>query len=72
MTSFKTRQIVKVLEKLGYVQKRQTGSHLIMFNPQNKKILPVPIHNKDVKHGLLRGIIKENGSSEKEFLKLRK
>ena len=72
MTSFKTRQIVKVLEKLGYVQKRQTGSHLIMFNPQNKKILPVPIHNKDVKHGLLRGIIKESGSSEKEFLKLRK
>ena len=28
MASFKAREIVKILEKLGYIQKRQTGSHL--------------------------------------------
>lgn len=71
MSSFKAREIVKILQKLGYIQKRQTGSHLIMYNPKLKKIIPVPIHAKELKKGLVRGIIKQAQSTEKEFLKLK-
>lgn len=71
MASFKAREIVKILQKLGYVQKRQTGSHLIMYNPKLKRIIPVPIHAKELKKGLVRGIIKQAQSTEKEFLKLK-
>ena len=71
MASFKSREVVRILEKLGYIQKRQTGSHLIMYNPQKNRIIPIPMHNKDIKKGLLRGIIKQAELTEKEFLKLK-
>ena len=71
MSSFKAREILKILQKLGYVQKRQTGSHLIMYNPKLKRIIPIPIHTKELKKGLVRGIIKQAQSTEEEFLKLK-
>lgn len=71
MASFKSREIVKILQKLGFIQKRQTGSHLIMYNPRLKKIIPVPIHTKELKKGLVRSIIKQAQSSEEEFLRLK-
>ena len=71
MSSFKAREIVKILQKLEYIQKRQTGSHLIMYNPKVKRIIPVPIHTKELKKGLVRAIIKQAVSTEEEFLKLK-
>ena len=71
MASFKAREVVKILQKLGYVQKRQTGSHLIMYHPKLKRIIPVPMHVKDLKKGLVRGIIKQAESTLEEFLKLK-
>lgn len=71
MSAFKAKEVVRILEKLGFVKKRQTGSHLIMFNPGNKKIIPVPIHAKDIKSGLMKSVIKQANSTEKEFLKLK-
>lgn len=71
MPSFKPREIVRILEKLGYRQKRQTGSHLMMYHPELKRIIPVPMHGKEMKKGLLNAIIKQADSSEKEFLKLK-
>lgn len=71
MASFKARQIIRILEKLGYIKKRQTGSHAMMFNPKSKRIIPVPIHAKELKRGLLKAIIKQAESSEEEFLRLK-
>ncbi len=71
MASFKPREVVSILQKLGFNEKRQTGSHKVMYHPDTKKIVPVPIHPKDIKKGLMKGIIKEAGSSEEEFLKLK-
>ena len=71
MSSFKAREIVRILQKLGYIQKRQTGSHLIMYHPKLKRIIPVPMHTKELKKGLVKGIIKQAESSEKEFIKLK-
>lgn len=71
MASFKPKEIVKILKKLGFTPKRQTGSHLIMYRPSDNKIIPVPMHSKDVKRGLLKGIIKQANSNEEEFIKLK-
>ncbi|HCM37887.1 MAG: YcfA family protein [Candidatus Gottesmanbacteria bacterium GW2011_GWB1_43_11] len=71
MPAFKAKEVVKILKKLGFEEKRQTGSHLIMYNPQRKHIIPIPIHAKDLKKGLLKGIIKQAESTEEEFLKLK-
>ncbi len=71
MPSFKPKEVVSILLKLGFVQKRQTGSHVIMFNKSLEKIVPVPMHSKDLKTGTLKSIIKQAESTEKEFLKLK-
>lgn len=71
MVSFKAREIVRILEKLGFIQKRQTGSHLIMYHSKLKRIIPVPMHAKELKKGLVKGIIKQAESTEKEFIKLK-
>lgn len=71
MASFKPKEVVRILEKLKFIRKRQTGSHLIMFHPGNKIIIPVPIHPKDIKKGLLRSIVKQAQSTEEEFIGLK-
>ena len=71
MASFKPREVVTILKKLGFVEKRQTGSHKIMFHRNKNKIIPIPIHPKDIKKGLMKSIIKDAQSSAEEFLKLK-
>lgn len=71
MASFKPKEIIAVLSKLGFARKRQSGSHAIMFHPDSKVTIPVPVHAKEMKRGLLLGIIKQAKSSEEEFLKLK-
>jgi len=68
----RSKDVIKVLKKLGYIEKRQTGSHKIFLNPLKKKIITVPIHNKDLKVGLIRAIIRELEITKNEFLKLLK
>lgn len=71
MASFKPKEVVKILQKLGFVKRRQTGSHLIFYNLELKRTIPVPMHTKDIKKGLLKSIIKQADSTEEEFLKLK-
>lgn len=71
MASFKPREVISILKKLGFLEKRQSGSHLIMFQPDKKIIIPVPMHARDIKSGLIKGIIKQAQSSEEDFLKLK-
>lgn len=71
MASFKPREVVSILQKLGFVIRRQTGSHAIMYSSAFGRMVSIPMHTKDMKRGLLVSIIKKAGSTETEFLKLR-
>lgn len=71
MASFKPKEIISILRRLGYIAKRQTGSHVIMFHPVSKTIIPVPMHSRDIKRGLLLSIIKQAKSTEEEFIELK-
>lgn len=67
------RKLIKVLKKIGFEEIRQTGSHLILADRKNKKIVSVPIHNnKDLKRGLLRNIIKQAGLKVEELVTILK
>ncbi len=72
MATFKPKEVISILQKLGFAQKRQTGSHVIMYNPSLVKTIPIPMHGKDLKEGTLKAIIKQAQSEEKTFLKLKK
>jgi len=60
-------QVVKALERIGYVFDRQRGSHMILRQQSSPhRRLTVPDH-KEVAKGTLRAIIRQAGLTVEEF-----
>lgn len=56
----KCSELLKLLHNDGWVQIRQSGSHIIMRHPTKTGQIPVPYHgSKEVKKGLLSAILKQ-------------
>lgn len=70
LPQLKPREVARALERAGFERHHQTGSHLIMVNRAEKKIVSVPIHPREMKRGLLIGIIKQSGLTQKNFIEL--
>lgn len=66
----KAKDVVKVLEKLGFEFKRQKGSHMF-FEHSDGRTTVIPNHPaEDIDRGLLNKIIKQDLQvSREEFLK---
>ncbi|MBK9005708.1 MAG: type II toxin-antitoxin system HicA family toxin [Anaerolineae bacterium] len=65
------REIVRALERLGFVQARQRGSHVVMKKSTNEGTVGcvVPMHN-EVAIGTLHSILKQARISAEDFLKV--
>ncbi len=64
------KEMIKVLEALGFYLDRQRGSHLVM--KKDKTTIVVPVHNNDqLKIGLFKAILKDIDLSDKEFWNLK-
>lgn len=57
-------QIVRALERLGFVMARQSGSHIVMR--RNGQGCVVPNH-KEVKVGTVNGVLRQAGVTAEEF-----
>jgi len=66
----KSREIIKALQKAGFVEHRQKGSHKI-FKKENLRVV-VPFHSKDLKKGTIQSIIEQAGLTVDEFIELLK
>lgn len=71
MATFKPREVLSILKKLGYSKVRQSGSHIIMHHVQMQRTVIVPMHAKDLKQGTLNSIIKQADSTIEMFIKLK-
>ncbi len=69
LPSIKPKEFTRALERLGFVFRRQTGSHAIYRHPTTKVMASVPMHARDLKKGLVFGILKQAGISTEELLK---
>jgi len=67
-----SKQLVKLLKKIGFVEQRQKGSHLSLYNFETQIAVTVPIHSKTVGKGLTHSILKQAGLTIKEVKKLLK
>ncbi len=68
LPSVKPLECVRALEKLGFTQVRQTGSHLRM--EKGARRVTVPMHKgKDIDGRTLRSIIRQAGISVDAFLR---
>ena len=65
----KPRQIEKALTKLGFVPRSGKGSHVVFKHSDGRRTV-VPVHNRPVRTGTLRAILKQADISTDEFLKL--
>lgn len=66
----KARQVIKILQKLGFVKTRQKGSH-VFFTHSDGRTTVVPVHpTKQLGRGLLRSILDDIEVSPEEFKKL--
>ena len=69
LPQIKPRKIEKVLIKLGFASRSGKGSHVVFKHSDGRRTV-VPIHNRPVRTGTLRAILKQIELSTKEFLKL--
>lgn len=69
LPSLRARQVVRALERMGFVKDRQKGSHLVMIHPERKLRTVVPIHSREtLSKGLVMDILKEAEISLDLFL----
>ncbi len=64
-----SKELCKFLEKEGFLVVRQKGSHRFYRHPDGRATV-VPIHSgKDIKRGLLKGILEEIKMNRDDFFK---
>ena len=59
------QKVARALERLGFERRRQRGSHLVMR--RGSAVCVVPMH-REVDQGTLRGVLRQAGVSEEEFV----
>ena len=59
------REVVRALERIGFSQSRQRGSHVTLR--RENKVCVVPLH-KEIAIGTLTGILRQAGVTQDEFL----
>lgn len=61
------RQVAKILESKGWTLQRTTGSHFIYKAASGFATVSVPIHNKDLKTGMQRALMRDAGLTEADL-----
>jgi predicted RNA binding protein YcfA (HicA-like mRNA interferase family) len=66
------QDLVRFLKAQGFVEDRQSGSHLTLWNLNQQISVTVPIHTGcDIGCGLAVRILKDAGFSVEDYLRLR-
>ena len=66
------RELIRFLRSRGFVDDRQSGSHLILWHEGRGLSITVPVHTgADLGRGLAARILKDAGFSVEDYLRLR-
>jgi predicted RNA binding protein YcfA (HicA-like mRNA interferase family) len=66
----KAHELVRALQKAGFHEHNQRGSHLQMKHPSRPGKVTIPMHGGDLKAGLLKGVLEQAGLRVDELLEL--
>jgi predicted RNA binding protein YcfA (HicA-like mRNA interferase family) len=61
------KDLVRLAERLGFVFRRQRGSHAIYVRQSDQARVVIPMHRGELKRKTLRGIIQDLKISVEEF-----
>ena len=71
LPAVKPRELIRALERAGFFVHHVTGSHYYLKRPDDPTLrVTVAYHNKDLKRGTLRAILREAGLTADELLRL--
>jgi len=65
-----SKDVIRILEKRGYVLDRVKGSHHIYLHSELNRRVIVPFHKKDLPKGTLHEILKQAGLTNQEVREL--
>ncbi len=69
MPQVTSRELIRFLKAHGYVEDRQSGSHLTLWNEANKSAVTVSVHaGGDIGRGLALRILKDAGFTVDDFV----
>ncbi|HEY4510510.1 MAG TPA: type II toxin-antitoxin system HicA family toxin [Candidatus Paceibacterota bacterium] len=73
LPTLKDRELMRVLQKLGFVKHPERGtSHLVFAHPDGRRTTISRHPGKDIPRGTLRAILRDINISIKEFIHLLK
>ena len=61
------QRLIRVREAKVWQHRRTRGSHHYLVHPERRDAVVVPVHNRDIKPGLLLSILKTAGISRDEL-----
>lgn len=71
LPAVKAKDLIRVAERVGFVLRRQRGSHAIFFRKKDGARVVIPVHaGKDIKPKTLAGILADMNLSKKRFQEL--
>ncbi len=62
-----SREVIRILEKRGFILDRVKGSHHIYLHPDTRQRAVVPMHRRDLPQGTLLSILKQAGIDREEL-----
>ncbi len=65
------KDMIKLLKKIGFIEIRQKGSHNFFYHNDGRTTV-IPVHGKDLKRGLIKGILKDVNITSEEYEKVKK
>jgi len=72
MPQVTARELVRFLKAQGFVEDRQSGSHLTLWHGERNVSVTIPLHTGcDIGRGLAVRILKDAGFSVEEYLRTR-
>ncbi len=72
MPQVTAQELVRFLKAQGFIEDRQSGSHLTLWHEGRKTSVTIPVHaGSDIGRGLAARILKDAGLSVEDFLRLR-
>jgi predicted RNA binding protein YcfA (HicA-like mRNA interferase family) len=64
---YRPREVIRVLERLGWVRVRQRGSHVRLALPDGTFPVTVPVSDREVDAGTFRRILRQAHLTPMEF-----
>jgi len=66
---YSAKEVLRALQRAGFIEKRQSGSHKILRHPDGRQTY-VAMHTRDIPKGIFHKILKQAKLNEEEFKKL--